>query len=133
MIATILGFIGGKASAAGILAGLGILFVILKKVLPKYAGNAAAKGISEGFKNIDKIGDPVEKELVHNIAVAVVKWAEYKIPDKGQGRVRFDMAAAKLCALLPFLKGRDKDLADIIENAVVAMDNELKKAVGKPE
>ena len=83
------------------------------------------------MKNIDKITDPKRKELIRDVALALVKLAEYEIPDKGQGRARFDSVAGKLCATLPFLKGRDKDIADIIENAVAAMDAEL-KAMGNP-
>lgn len=123
----ILGFLGSKLGLLGVGAAIPLGLMLAGKALPKAAGKWASGLLGKGISEMDKIEDPVEKELVHNIAVAVVKWAEYKIPDKGQGRARFDAAAAKLCALLPFLKGRDKAIADIIENAVVAMDAELKK------
>ena len=123
----ILGFLGSKLGMIGVGAAIPLALMLAGKALPKAAGKWASGLLGKGMAEMDKIEDPVEKELVHNIAVAVVKWAEYKIPDKGQGRARFDAAAAKLCALLPFLKGRDKAIADIIENAVVAMDEELKK------
>ena len=123
----ILGFLGSKIGIFGMGVAIPLVFVAGKKFLPKYFGGIVAKLLGKGLSEMDEIKDPVEKILVQNIAVAVVKWAEYKIPDKGQGRARFETAAAKLCAMLPFLKGRDKDLADIIENAVVAMDDELKR------
>jgi hypothetical protein len=127
----ILGFLGSKLGLLGMGAALPIAFMVAKKSLPKMAGKWLSKVLGDGMESMDKIQDPVEKELVHNIAFAVVKWAEYKIPDKGQGRARFELAAGKLTALLPFLKGRESDIATIIEGAVSAMDEELKKVEPK--
>ena len=128
-MSAIMAWLGAKGSAVAIGAAIPVVLVFAKKMLTKYAGNMAAKLLGQGMSEMDKITDPVEKQLVRNIAVAVVKWAEYKIPDKGQGRARYDAAAAKLCALLPFLKGRDQAISDIIEDAVAAMDAELKKQI----
>lgn len=111
----------------GVGISLPIAFMLGKKYIPLLAGNAAARALKEGMAKVDSIPDPVEKELVRNIALDVVKWVEYKMPDKGQGKEKFHLAAEKLCALLPFLKGRDADIETIIENSVLAMDNELKK------
>ena len=124
----ILATIAGKIGWVGLGAAIPVLMVIARKQLPKMAGKWVAGLLGDGLGALDKITDPKEKELVHAIAVAVVKWAEYKIPEKGQGRERYAAAAAKLCALLPFLRGRDADIATIIENAVAAMDDELKRA-----
>jgi len=128
MIAGWFGGLGGWASGA--LSGVVLTGVLVAavKFVPKFAGKEAAKALDKALGSIDDIKDPVEQELVRNIAKDVVKWAEYKIPGKGQGRAKFEAAAAKLCALLPFLKGKDKVIADLIENAVAAMDDELKKA-----
>lgn len=132
----ILGAIVAKFGVFGVTAlggvGLTAAFFVAKKFLPGRAGAAVAAGLRDGFQHINDIKDPVERQLVMNIAIDVVKWVEYKVPGKGQGRQKFEFAAQKLCALLPFLKGRDKDLADLIEAAVEAMDNELEKAVDKP-
>lgn len=123
----ILAVLGSKLGILGIGAAIPVVLMLGMKFVPKYFGGMAAKALGAGFSEMDKIADPVERQLVHNIAVSVVKWAEYKIPDKGQGHARYYLAAKKLCALLPFLNGRDEQISDLIEGAVVAMDNELKK------
>ena len=123
----ILAWLSGKGSALALGAALPLIFIAAGKMIPKYAASLASGALGKGMAGIDKLEDPKEKELVHAIAVAVVKWAEYKIPDAGQGRARFEAAAGRLCAMVPFLKGRDKDVANIIEKAVAAMDAELHK------
>lgn len=128
---SIIAFVTSKLGAVGMFAAIPLLFLGIKKFLPKFLGKEVAAGLKKGFESIDKIEDPVERKLVEDIALAVVKWAEYKIPDAGQGKARYDLAAAKLCALLPFLKGREDAISGIIEAAVVAMDGELKKVEGK--
>jgi len=128
----ILAILGSKLGLLGMGALIPMVFVLGKKMLPKYFGGLAAKLLGQGFSEMDKIKDPIEKILVQNIAVAVVKWAEYKIPDKGMGHARYDMAAKKLCALLPFLAGRDEAISDIIEAAVVAVDAQMKKTAETP-
>jgi len=125
---SILATLASKIGWVGFGAAVPLVLILARKQLPKMAGKWVAGLLGDGLGALDKITDPKEKELVHAIAVAVVKWAEYKIPEKGAGRARYEAAAQKLCALLPFLKGRDADIATIIENAVAAMDDELKKA-----
>lgn len=129
MISGWFGGLGGWAS--GLLSGAVLTGVLIAavKLVPKFMGKQVLSLLGASMDKVDDIKDPVEKKLVQDIALAVVKWAEYKIPDKGQGRVRFEAAAEKLCLLLPFLKGKDKLVADLIENAVAAMDAELKKMV----
>lgn len=130
-MSAIIAFLGSKLGLLGIGAAIPLVFVLGKKMLPKYAGKWVSGLLGKGMAEMGDIKDPVRKQLVENVALAIVKLAEYEIPDKGQGRARFEAAAAKLCALLPFLKGRDSDIADIIENAVAAMDAELKAVAPK--
>lgn len=129
-MSAILAAVLDKVGWIGAGAAIPLALILAKKQLPKLAGQWVAKLLGEGMGPINDIKDAQEKELVHNIAVAVVKWAEYKIPEKGAGAERYKTAAAKLCAVLPFLKGRDAEIATIIENAVAAMDAELKKIEG---
>ena len=128
MIAGWFSGLGGWAS--GLLGGVVLTGAIMAvaKFAPKFVGKKMEALLGDAMEKVDDIKDPVEKKLVQDIALAVVKWAEYKIPDKGPGRARYEAAAAKLCLMLPFLKGKDKLIADLIENAVAAMDDELKKA-----
>ncbi len=123
-------FSGLSGWASGLLSGAVLVGVLgaVAKFAPKFVGKKMGSLLGDAMEKVDDIKDPVEKKLVQDIALAVVKWAEYKIPDRGQGRARYEAAAAKLCLMLPFLKGKDKLIADLIENAVAAMDAELKKA-----
>lgn len=123
----ILSAIGAKIGWIGLGVLLPLIVVAAKKFIPQYFGKMFAGALGKGMSNIDDIKDPIERQLVKNIGLAVVKWAEYKIPDKGMGKERYRIAAEKLCSIFPFLKGQDKAIEDIIEASVVAMDNELKK------
>jgi len=125
----LLALVGGKIGAVGLFVGLPLLFVVLKKTLPKKIGAFFSSALGRGFADVDKMTDPIEKHLVMNIVLDVVKWAEYKIPDAGKGGDRYQLAAGKLCAMLPFLKGQDAKIAGLIEAAVMAMDEELKKKI----
>ena len=104
------------------------VLVAAGKFIPKLVAGEAAKALSSAMESMEKIKNPERKAKVEAVAKALVEWAEYEIPDKGQGRARFEAVAGKLVAWIPALKGKDKTVADLIENAVAAMDAELKKA-----
>jgi len=70
------------------------------------------------------IKNPDDKEL----ALAIVKWVEKKIPDQGAGKEKFMAAAAILTAMIPALKGQEAQIEAIIENAVEALNQGLKDA-----
>lgn len=126
----IVGWLGGLSGwAGGLLGGVVLTGVIVAagKFIPKLVAGKAAKALSSAMESMDKIDNPVRKAKVQAVAKALVEWAEYEIPDKGQGRARFEAVASKLVAWIPALKGKDKAIADLIENAVAAMDEELKK------
>jgi hypothetical protein len=117
------GWVGGLLGGVALTAAL----AFAGKSLPKLLGSKAADALGAAMANVEKIEDPVRQQKVRAVAKALVEWAEYEIPDKGQGRARYEAVAAKLTALIPALKGKDAKIADIIENAVAAMDAELKK------
>lgn len=126
------GWISGLGGwASGALSGVVLVGVLgaAVKFMPKLVSKQVRAALGSAVEKIEDIEDPVERALVQDIAFSVVKWAEYKIPDKGQGRARFELASAKLCALLPFLKGKEKMVADLIEDSVAAMDKVLKEQV----
>jgi hypothetical protein len=128
MLTALLTFAGSKLGLVSAGAGLGALVLWAGgKYLPKYAGGAMTSLIGGALKNVNAIKDPTRKQLVHNLAVDLAKLAEYEIPDKGAGVEKYAKVAAQLCTLLPFLKGRDAAVEAIIENAVAAMDEELKQ------
>jgi hypothetical protein len=122
----ILAWLSGKGSALALGATLPVLFMLGRKLLPKYAASIFAGILGKGMANIDKLDDPKEKELVHAIALAVVKYVDFKM-ESAEGKAKYAIAAQKLCALLPFLAGREADMQAIIESAVAAMNTELHK------
>ena len=119
----------GGAAATGAAIALGLVYGI--KLLPKFLGAKLSSELAKGFNSIGQITDPKRRELVQNLALDLVKLAEYEIPDAGQGRARFEKVAAKLCIMLPALAGQDKAIADLIEAAVTKMDEALKINVVK--
>jgi len=128
MLTAILTFFGSKVGLVSAGAGVGAIGVWAgKKYLPKYFGGLMTNMVAGAFKNVNAIKDPTRKQLVHNLAVDLAKLAEYEMPDKGTGVEKYAKVAAQLCTLLPFLKGRDAAVEAIIESAVTAMDEELKK------
>lgn len=108
----------GVSLALGAL-GAGAIFMALRKLLPDFL----AKLVSGQVDRLLAAKDPEDKALV----LAIVKWAEAKIPDRGLGHERYMLAADKLVAMFPALAKNRDDLAAIIEEGVARMDEELKK------
>ena len=79
--------------------------------------------------SLEKIQDPKEKELVKDIVLSIIKWAEFRIPDNGKGKERYTLAAAQLVKFFPILKNQEGKLAELIEEGVKRMDEALKKAI----
>lgn len=127
-MSAILAVIGSKIGAIGLGAALPLAFILVNKMLPRYVGGLFANLLGKGTANLEAISDPIRKQLIHNIAFDLVKLAEYEVPGEGQGKVKFEMVANKLCAIIPFLKGQEDHIVQIIESSVVAMDDELHKA-----
>lgn len=131
ILKVVVALVTGHGSAAAIGAAIALALVYGAKLLPKFLGGALSKELAKGFNSIGQITDPKRRELVQNIALDLVKLAEYEIPDAGQGRARYEKVAARLCLMIPALAGQDKAIADLIEAAVVKMDQALKITVVK--
>lgn len=67
---------------------------------------------------------PEDRALVK----ALIIWAESKLPDRGQGRARWELAVTKLEALYPGTSRFHKELVELIEELVSEIDEELEKA-----
>ena len=119
-----------KAKALLIAAGAGAtgLLFLGKKYIPGLLAGLIQKHLGQ-LLNL-KSDDPKEAELVRGVVLAIVKLVEYKIPDKGQGKARYDAAAATLTRLIPALAGQEAKISALIEDAVQRMDDEFKKAAG---
>ena len=107
--------------------GVGAALMVAGKFIPKFVGKQLAGGLGKAMENIAAIDDPKRKAFANELAGVLVRWAEYEIPDKGQGAARYAAVAEKIVTLIPALKKNKEKLAAIIENAVAAMDAELKK------
>lgn len=113
-----------KAKAAGLALGAGVagLVALLVKVAPGYL----AKQVGASLDKSLNLSNPSDREF----AMAVVKWVETKIPDRGMGGERYKLAASKLVAMFPVLASQQDSIRILIEEAVNRMDEELKKRGG---
>lgn len=122
--------LASKLGLAGAGLGAGLALMLGKRFLPGFlAKHASAELIKLLNPNTT---DPKEKELIHAVVVALVRLAEYKIPDRGAGAARYQAVANKLCALVPVLHGQEDRIKELIEAGVAAVDDELKKAGQHP-
>ena len=119
-------FFAGKL--AWVIGGLGVmaLFPLIRKALGKFVSKQVGSQLG---KLLDpNTSDPKEKELIRDAVLALVKLAEYKIPDKGMGREKYEAVAHSLVKMIPILSKYEDKIAELIEEAVNKMDEELKKA-----
>lgn len=126
VLGVVKGYLGWGVGALGV----GAVLFAAKKFLPglvaKFVGREIGKVLNPDTQ------DPVEKQLIRDLAIAAVKLAEYKIPDRGQGKERYKQAASWISHLIPLFNGQEEKLAELIEGAVAAADEELKKISGGP-
>ena len=119
-------FFAGKL--AWVIGGLGVmaLFPLIRKALGKFVSKQVGSQLG---KLLDpNTSDPKEKELIRDAVLALVKLAEYKIPDKGKGQEKYEAVAHSLVKMIPILSKYEDKIAELIEEAVNKMDEELKKA-----
>lgn len=123
-------FLAGKLAfvLGGVGIGLGLTLAgrLVPGLVSKFVGGQLVSLLNIQTK------DPVESKLIHDVVLALVRLAEYKIPEKGAGEARYKLVVDRLVALVPPLKGQEEKLAALIESAVAAMDAELKKAGEQP-
>ena len=109
--------VGGAAGGMVLTTG----FVAAKRMLPGLLAKWVGAKITAGLN----VADPADKALV----LAVVRWAEAKLPDQGTGHDKFKMASAKLISFFPALAGQDERITALIEASVDALDAGLKKDI----
>lgn len=74
-----------------------------------------------------KTKDPKKKKLIQDLVMALVRLAEYEIPDRGQGQKKWRFVATWIITLVPMLSGQKQLLANLIRDAVASVDDELKR------
>ena len=75
------------------------------------------------------VEDADVKAFEHDVVLAFVRLAEAKLPDGGLGADRKAWATGRIVQCFPWLKGQEKQLSDLIDNAVNRMDVELKNVL----
>lgn len=113
----------GKLFASKVgLFGLGILTPLLAALLRRKLPDFISSKVGSKLKEVLALKDPADRALV----LAWVKWAEAKLPDAGLGASRKALITSFLSRIFPTsLAGV---ISDAIEEAVKAMDLELKRA-----
>lgn len=99
----------------GLAVSLGLGWVV--RHVPLMLGKKAA----EELRLLISKGDAADRDLI----LALVKWAEAKLPAPGVGDQRYKLVSAKIVQLFPWLKGQEQAVADLIENAVADMESEV--------
>ena len=124
MIEAALAFLSTKLGlatlAGGTLAATLLGPRIVRPLVKKYVARELAKVLNPATANAHR------RELIRNFALAAVRLAEDAIPDRGQGASRKALVARMLGKALP--KAQADAISELIEEAVVTMDEELKKA-----
>lgn len=115
--------VGGPAVAVGI----AVAFPLVRRKWGDFIGGQARAALEKALN--PNTEDIVEKELIEDAVLALVRLAEYKLPNKGAGGERFALAAAWLTNLIPILKGQEGHITALIEEAVVRMDSEALKVI----
>ena len=113
--------------ATGFSLGIGLGMAL------KWAINAIPKMIDDiAGRYLDKaldIRNPEDKELV----LALVKWAEAKIPDRGKGVEKYKLVAKQIVKLIPMMSKHEDRISSMIEEGVSQLDDTLKERLPKQE
>jgi hypothetical protein len=114
----------GIAAKAAI--GLGSLAAVW--LGPKIVGPAVRKLLAAQLvKGLDpKTADPVEKECIKSITANLIRLAEHRLPDRGNGDAKKKLVVA---ALQKYLPGAAADaIGALVQEVFDAADDELKQA-----
>jgi len=112
-------FFAGKVAWLIGLAGVGGALMLAKRTLPKLAAKWAGKQVSKALASQDKD----DRELV----LALVRWAEKKIPGPGKGKEKLALVTDKIVSMFPLSDRNKGNVREIIEESVYKMKEELGK------
>lgn len=119
----LMGLVGtkvGLAALGGVTALVGLFGAkAVHGAVNKYANDLLVQAMNP------KTTDPIRAEKVRALVAAAVDLAEYAIPDRGRGDTRKKLVMETLGRFLP--EKQAAVLSDLIEEAVVTMDDNLKK------
>lgn len=73
------------------------------------------------------LADPVEKEKLNALIVAAISYAEYKIPDRGQGQAKKQLVVSTLSKVLPSVAA--EVIGTLVQEAFDSLDDDLKNRV----
>lgn len=127
IIAGLLGkLLASKLGVAGASAIVGALAVKAAPLARPLLGRVIKSQLDKVLE--PDLADPKEKLLLKNLAVSAIAYAEYKIPDRGEGRAKKAVAASALTRFLPGVAG--EVAAELIQEAFDSLDDDLKKRLG---
>lgn len=127
IIAGLLGkLVASKVGLAGASALGGVLLAKAVPLVRPLLGKVIKSGLDKVLE--PKMADPKERELLKNLLVASIAYAEYKLPDRGAGEAKKKLAASALAKFLPGVAG--EVLGDLVQEAFDSLDDDLKKRLG---
>lgn len=117
----------GLAGKALLGVGGAVVGAAALKFLPKLVSKEIGKGL--GAALTASTGDPERDKRVRKVILSLVELAEYELPDRGQGKARFEAVAKKAVEMFPLIFSSigDAKLSAIIEEVVSSADEELKR------
>lgn len=126
-IAALLGkLVASKVGLAGASALAGALVVQAVPLAKPLLGKLIKSQLDRVLE--PNLADPKEKELLKGLALAAIAYAEYKLPDRGQGKAKNALASSALARFLPGVAGQVA--AELIQEAFDSLDDDLKKRLG---
>lgn len=122
MITALLGkLLASKLGVAGLAALAGAAVPMAAPLLRKFFKAKLSSALTPD------LADPIEKEKFLKMVRANMEYAEYKIPDRGQGKAKRDLIVKVLSKHLPGVAV--EVLADLAQESFDSLDDELKKSL----
>ena len=127
IIAGLLGkLLASKLGVAGASALVGALVVKAAPLARPLLGKVIKAQLDRVLE--PDLADPKEKLLLKNLAVSAIAYAEYKLPDRGEGKAKKALASSAITRFLPGVAG--EVAAELIQEAFDSLDDDLKKRLG---
>lgn len=118
----------GWAAGAALAVGAPLAWAWARKNIPEMAARWVGREVRLAMTGAG-IQDADLKELLHDVVLCLVRFAEKKIPDEGMGEARLKLVldmGGRLPVIGAFLKANEDKVRPIIEDAVARMDAEAK-------
>ncbi len=122
------------AAGAALTIGTPIAWAWARKNVPEKAARWVGREVRLAMTGAG-IQDADVKELLHDVVLCLVRFAEKKIPDEGMGEARLKLVldmGARLPVVGAFIKANEDKVRPIIEASVARMDAEARAILAAP-